>query len=94
MSSIRVNGTMVEQSEALAASEHSSRSWPVTALKVIAWLDLIVGVIGALALLLDRDITGRGFYAVLALIQGLFFWAFLLVVARIAEDVAEIRARR
>jgi hypothetical protein len=96
MSSIRINGELVDESKVTETSlaNGDSKHWPITAIKVVAWLDLVFGFIGALALLMNRDILHPVFFALLSAIQALFFWAFLLVVAGIASDVKEIRTRR
>jgi len=64
----------------------------ITFLKVFAWLDLFGGIVGAIIIWKEFSTSpvaiGIGIAVVL---QGIFTWAFFLVVAYIALNVIAIR---
>jgi len=62
-------------------------------LRVIAILNLIFGIIGALSIWLTMSTTGR-FGVILgfvSLYEGVFGWALLVAIVNIADNVIEIR---
>jgi hypothetical protein len=76
----------------------------ITALKIFGWIALVAGIVGALIIYSNApeyppyhpNVDTRPYYmaaAVVALIQGIFFFVLCKVVAAIGETVIAIRNR-
>ena len=70
-------------------------SFAIAALKFIAWLDLVAGVVGGIVVLATfTKFMGGAIAAIIALVvamQGLVVWALFLSLASIATNLHAIR---
>lgn len=100
------NDSSVERQRTLSNSSSSLRGeGAISVLRFFAWLDLAIGIIGAIAIWFIFGTTRTiGFYSSTAeanplaigigiaiLFQGMFLCAFFLVIASIAESLIIIR---
>ena len=66
----------------------------ISMLRIFAWLDFVVGIIGAIVVLNKFGSSGEYILIGLAsVLQGVFCCAFFLVVASIAENLIAIRKK-
>lgn len=90
-----VCGTCGQPPEGLPEWEHGRNA--ILALSTLAWLDLVGGVVIGLYLLMyvgsaPTEVWGVTLgVGVVLLVQGVYGWALLLVIAGIAENLILIR---
>ena len=82
--------------EMLASSQSNSvqakSTGAIDTLKFFAWLDLVAGIFGSIWIWNQFGTSSSGIaIGVGVLLQGVFAWAYFLVIASMAENLIEIR---